>query len=877
MTCGVLCSLGANRAAAYLWGGTALAVLLFAGTAYTQQSDIVQADRAARLFDIPSLPVLGAISAFNRQSGLQVTLPAGVGSNARTNPVKGSYRPEVALARMFEGTGVSYAIGDAAQAILSASDGTSGEAATTLRPIVIVGKSGRDANAGAGFQGTPDWVYDEAGSVSVVSRQAIQNSAARNANDVLDNVAGVLTNRSESQNPGISISVRGLQDQNRVATSIDGARQSFQRTSHGSSQRVYVDTAFIRAIEVEKGGVSGVGGAGALGGSVNFRTIEADDIIQAERRWGVEVDATTGTNAYNFNGSIAGAVRLSDDFSILGGVAHKNIGDYEYGKNGTITQLDELGSGTARNDAVIFSGMEWTTTLLKAEGNLSDDLSFDLSWMRNDADSQQGSYGVDDVLRSDDQTVVNDTVTASFTWDPGSDLINLQGRLWYNNLKNDEQRGYADGALPLTYGMESFGASLENTSQVDTSIGLLSLNYGFEGFRDNGETKTPVLLDENGYDGAYGFKGANPSGQRDTLSGFANATLEHDDWLTFTGGLRYDYYRLTGSTVVHGWEQTVVGTPGVNCLLWRNGTCFRWQIPPSQTIVNSYPQYPVDVDMSGGAWLPSATVAVKPFDWLQPFVKYARTYRPPAITEALISGGHPLVAPLENAPNPWLRPESADTFEIGANITQDAVFSADDSFRMKTVLFYRNVKDYISMGTIFNEQAGRLYNTHVNLDGTTHMKGVEIEANYDAGGYYIGGSFTWLHTDFAETYVYQGIDTGPWTGGGTYPATPAILFAPPKTKFTIDAGVRLLEQKLVVGGRLTHVGGSEPAYGQLVGNYLTEDYTLLDIYGSYAFSDSVKLRFAVNNVTDKAYVPSLGTASFPAPGRTMTASLNFKF
>ncbi len=103
------------------------------------------------------------------------------------------------------------------------------------------------------------------------------------------------------------------------------------------------------------------------------------------------------------------------------------------------------------------------------------------------------------------------------------------------------------------------------------------------------------------------------------------------------------------------------------------------------------------------------------------------------------------------------------------------------------------------------------------------------------------------------------------------------MFVPPKTKFTIDAGVRLFEQKLVLGGRLTHVGGSEPAYGQLVGNYLTEDYTLLDIYGSYAFTESVKLRFAVNNVTDKAYVPSLGTASFPAPGRTMTASLNFKF
>ncbi len=277
--------------------------------------------------------------------------------------------------------------------------------------------------------------------------------------------------------------------------------------------------------------------------------------------------------------------------------------------------------------------------------------------------------------------------------------------------------------------------------------------------------------------------------------------------------------------------------------------------------------------MSGGALLPSATIAVKPFEWLQPFVTYSRTFRPPAITEALISGGHPLVAPVENAPNPWLEPEEAETWEIGANISCNALFTPGDTFRAKAVFFYRAIENYISMGKIYNEEAGRQYDTYVNLDGITYSKGIELEANYDAGGFYIGGSFTWLDMDWADTYTYLGDDSA---GGGTYPASPSVLFVPPEIRFTIDAGVRFLERRLVLGGRVTHVGGTDPAYGQLYGNYVNEDYTVYDLYGSFAVTPNAKLRFAVNNVTDLAYVPALGTATFPAPGRTATASLNLK-
>lgn len=94
---------------------------------------------------------------------------------------------------------------------------------------------------------------------------------------------------------------------------------------------------------------------------------------------------------------------------------------------------------------------------------------------------------------------------------------------------------------------------------------------------------------------------------------------------------------------------------------------------------------------------------------------------------------------------------------------------------------------------------------------------------------------------------------------------------------TLDAGVRLLERRLTLGGRMNHVGGTSPNVGVLTSSYQTSDYTLFDLYGSLKFNDHAKLRFGVNNLTDVAYVPALGTDSLPAPGRTISASFNVKF
>ena len=845
-------------------------------------------------FDIPAQPLTRALAQFGRQSGLQVVFPAEVSHRVRSTAVMGALTPQQALSRLLQGTGIHWQVthegafvgGDQAAGAsgeASVSDAASGDGPILTDTLTVIGTDDYYDAPSSGYQGTPDWVYETPASISVISREAVERRPSRNARDLLDNVAGVYANRSEAQNPGMSVNVRGLQDQNRVVTMIDGARQNFQRNAHGATQRTYVDTSFIRQVEIEKSATSAVGGAGALGGTVNFRTLIADDLIEPGRRWGTELDAATGSNEYNFHGSAAVAARIGDRFSILGGVSHRDIGAYDIGQNGTI----EFWEGTYRDEGLLFTGSRTWSGLVKVEADITDNAHLSVGWLHNQTDSSQGIYREDQGIsfkREDQQDIANNTLTASFEWDPESDLFHIDGQLWYTHTKNNEQRGarLADrlGEFKhIDYQLATYGGSLQNTSRFALGSGYLSVNYGVEAFRDDGETATEEMIDEiRGLDPSYGYRGLNPSGRRDVVSGFINATWEHDDWLTVSGGLRYDHFNLGGTTRIFGEltrtreeVEVLVTEP---CFSIDHPVLGPIEIcpPPSIRIEIVYGPWEqdtasVDVDLSGGALLPTVLVAVEPFDWLQPFVRYSRSQRPPTIMEAFATGGHPGASNNEFAPNPRLEPERGRTWEIGVNLSGDGVALAQDALRMKVVGFHRKIEDYINLGRLYRPETDFEYSAYVNLDGITRMQGLEVEAGYDAGRFYMGGAFTYLDTDWADSYTFN---------GESFKSKPSVLFVPPEKQFTIDVGVRLFDERLVAGGRAMHTTQAVPAYGYFGGSYATDKYTVYDLYGAFALNDRVELRLAANNVTDVAYVPALSEWILPAPGRTIIASLDVK-
>ncbi len=898
------------------------APVFLAGTSLAQTAEPqIPTQPGVRSFNILAQPLTGALTQFGRQSGLQVAFPTEVPRGLRSNAVVGVFTPQQALARLTQGTGVSYRITSEGTVIITAPQTANDAGAgaidtgddTVLEPIVISGKTGRYVATGSGYQGTPDWVYQEPASVSVVSREAIQGSGGRNTRDLFNNISGVYAGEGNGSFPTVSPNIRGLQDAGRVVVSIDGARHNAQRGlgfggSDGGYQsdagQAYVDTAFIRSVEVEKSTDASSGNVGSLGGSVDFRTVGADDLIRDGKNWGIELNAARGDNAYDFQGSILGAARLGDTpFSVTGGYSRTRLGEYEIGANGDSTTTEE----TMRNQL----GRESWSSLVKLEGDFGD-VQTSLSWMHQENEFLYGSSGG---TSRNFEDVRNDSVSAELKWDPESDLIDFTGRFWFNDAMNNEMREARDNGTPDTFidaGMKSFGGSLENTSRFDTPAGALSVNYGAEAFRDITTSSASSATIDLNPDWASNYTSFSPDGRRDMASFFINGALEPADWVTLRAGLRYDWSRLKGTSTYYNrysytevievpcdplsnhytaaqYYDSVIAVGSSNPppraifinVLWPNSFASRCMAGtgPSATQHNPvtvYPSYDVEIDRTDDAWLPSASIEFKPADWFRPFVTYSHSFRPPTILETFFSGGTPGDGAPGTvfAPNEWLKPERARTAEIGANILLDDLLQDGDSLRLKAAAFYREVDDYIVLGSILTPGVtDRSYYGFVNYDGTTTMRGVELEGNYNTDRFWLGGSMTFLDTEWPEkTQVFS---NGSITTDGEVFATSGAVA--PRFKVTLDAGLRFFETRLSIGGRLTHVTPTQSRSLDEDGNLreISDPYTVADIYASYALTESATLKLAVNNVTDRNYIPA--TSSYTAPGRTFLASLNMRF
>lgn len=820
---------------------------------------------ALRSFDIPAQPLSSAVGTFSRQSGLQVTLASATARGVTVQAVKGSMSAEQALTRMLQGTGVQFRMsggtvvigqGPAARATAVADDGSI--------PLDEVTVAADGAGGHAGYQGAPNWIYETPASVSFISRAAMQEVMPREASDLFDGMAGVNV-ASPPQNPGISVNVRGLQDQNRVTMSIDGARQNYQQSGHNSTSYAYVDPLLLREVEVEKNATVGVGAGGTHGGVVMFRTLSADDLIKPGRSWGGEIDVTTGTNEYQFYGLAAVAGRMGKVDATFA-VTQKELGAYSVGTNGTLAP--SVNAQYVEDQNAVFTGGTLWSGLAKFGWDITDEQRLELGLVVYDTEfttsTSEGGYVNNNHVR-------NLTGTLTYTYQPDNALIDLKAQVWANQTENQQYRTARTtyGAFDVDYKLNTYGGSIVNTSNFKVPYGNLSLFYGAEGFLDDANTSS-VNYDADDTLTNWWYSGTNPSGERWMVTPFGKATFTHGGWLEISAGGRYDYYNLSGTSTVNAGVEQVLVTPAV-CTLWFRGVCRR-----TTPAVYAYNQLTEDIDVqqSGGHFSPEATLAVTPFKGAQVYGKYSGGYRPPTLSESVLGGEH-IGGIFAYIPNPDLQPETSQNWEIGANMILDNVLRSGDTFRLKAAYFDRTIENYIALVTNSLVIPGTStvvggYQA-VNLLGDSKLKGIEIEANYDAGDYYAGGSYTYINSDYSNNYFVNTDGYTSYTDTGVY-----LISVAPEQKLALDVGMRQFDRRWVIGTKITHVVPSEQL-GLNALSYEPTTYTIWDLYSSFKINEQATMRVAVTNLTDVAYVDAMNAADFPAPGRTATVSLNLKF
>lgn len=719
----------------------------------------------------------------------------------------------------------------------------------TPPPTQVAESAAPTGVAPKGFQGTPDWVYTTPASVSVLSREVIEQRAPRNSSDLFQDMSGVFT-ATDRQNPGTTINIRGLQEQGRVNVNIDGARQNFQQAGHNAVSTVYFDPELIGSAVVEKGPISTAGGAGVIGGVVTLRTLEADDILLPGRNYGSRSRLTYGSNEYRYTTSEAVAAR-NEQFELVAAGARKETGPYQPGQFGTLQYVGP-------NEPIRFTGQDNWSSLGKLTWRPTPDQMFKLGYvtLKNNFSTGEGEF-------VDINQLFTQTATAEYTYKPSNQGIDLTAKAWWSTTENHQFRprrpNTAYGFFDLTYGLNSYGYSVSNTSRFDTPLFNVAWTNGFEYFKD--QTKTGVTTDQRNPSDAEWFSGPTPAGMRDIASPFTQIKLKHEEWLELIAGGRYDSYSLRGA----GNFINACGAFARECT------------------------QPFSVDNWDGRFSPTLTVAMTPLKGIQVYGNYAEGFRPPQIMETLQYGRH-----IGNGaifgPNPNLLPEVSLKREAGMNLKFDNVVLNGDGFRLKAAVYKNTVYNFITTAVGRYPQAGGPFGefvqtayVNVNLLGpTTTFRGFEVEASYDAGMAYIGTSYTRLNTTYDG--VYDPFFAGPPIGTAYLKFMPEwqrqyfFIFVPPKEKLTVDGGVRLFDRKLTLGARMLYVAPTEPlGTPDLLLTYTQQAYHLWGLYLAAEFNENLTGRLNIDNLTDKAYVDAMGVPLYPAPGRTLTVGLQAKF
>jgi len=134
------------------------------------------------------------------------------------------------------------------------------------------------------------------------------------------------------------------------------------------------------------------------------------------------------------------------------------------------------------------------------------------------------------------------------------------------------------------------------------------------------------------------------------------------------------------------------------------------------------------------------------------------------------------------------------------------------------------------------------------------IEGVELESNYDAGGWFAGVNYAHIR--------------------GWNVATGQTLLTIPSDVVTSTLGLRSDDRKFTIMARWAAVGArSDVPPGGIV--VATKSYNLINFYMSYAPTPDVVASFGIDNVLNENYIRYLDL--LPSQGITFKAGLKIRY
>ncbi|MFH6943297.1 carboxypeptidase-like regulatory domain-containing protein [Flavobacterium sp. FlaQc-50] len=719
------------------------------------------------------------------------------------------------------------------------------------------------------------------GSIEIGKNEINRNRGTANG-DVLNGIPGISVNNIRNEAGALDIGIRGLQGDGRVPIMVDGSLQSAQtfRGYMGSSDRTYIDMDLVKKIKVDKGSSTNPNAIGATGGFVEMETIDAEDVVSGNKKFGVYIKGNIFNNSqlptipkdeddqvYYIlqdnskrdrinNGSATAAIAFKDKkFDALVAYNVHTQGNYFAGENGA----DRYGYDPIYYDTfdpensdkykkpVIQPGEEVVNTSYQSQSALAK-LGWNIAphhrvefnyryhkqkagevlaayWYKNNND--KNFKDLPDDVESVPQwalgTAELNNYTVNYTFNP-NDLVHLNVSVFANEANFFQRNGLIQtpGAGNGDQYLHRFtndrkGALISN--QTKFSGIPLTLQYGIN-------TQIEKIVPK---DVPEGRTGSSRNGKREEYSAF-----------------------VAGDLVV-------------------NKFLFQANMRVHETKVSDYN---ADRDLKYDAKLNiGGKVVYTPIQQLNLFAKASNTYRNPSLYESTES----IQTFSYNEKYP-LRAEGTTTIELGFDSNFDNLLLEDDHFNFGATVFQNNTRGYISAATMMPDYDF----IFLNYD-RFKLKGLELAMGYISRQFFFNASAI-LYRDAVVTSNILGAQDGtnPTNSlGFAWSLLPARI--PPKQSFMAEIGGSTEDKKLTVGSRLRWHSLKENPKDWLEGTgassvatTIPADY-ILDVYGMYRFNDNFIMNLNIGNVTDR-YTYDVGTViTMPVPGRTIRLGMEVKF
>ena len=677
-------------------------------------------------------------------------------------------------------------------------------------------------------------------SASSVSADEMRTFDRASVDEALDLIPGAnASNTGGSRNERL-IFVRGF-DRFQTTLSIDGVRVFLPADNRIDFGRFL--TADLAEVQVSKGYVSVLNGAGGVGGAVNLVTRKPSEAFEAEVVAGVTMDATGNVNSNSLSGLIG---TRQDAFYVQasGAMSDRDSWTLSGDFNPLVPALENGGErGNSGSD-------DWRVNV-KA------------GWTPNATDEYALSYLKMSGTKNAPYHVTDTASTRFWTW-PYWDIesvyflsrtqlapnLQLRSRVYYNTFENllTSYDNAAQNTQTLPRAFDSYYDDTAYGANVTLEAGLWdgnTLTGAFHYRRDehneqqDGFIRTPATGNPSA-NAAY----SEPwqATEEETYSVALEDVQQLGTNLQLVAGLSYDWTNLTKATDVN---VSVTGTTIANSVI---------VFTPVSYLLK---------DMNGlngqAALIWDASEDVTLHTSVSSRVRF------PTLFERFSSRFGTAI------PNPDIEPERATNFEVGGGWT------VSPALRLDGAVFYSDVQDaLVQVPVVLAAPFGTVNQTR--NAASAEFYGAELSfAAQVADGFDLGGNVTWTERSYDQVPPISFVpgSTPPITGADPtnagfqpqgVPGFKAFVYA----NFEVTPWLSITPSADFASDRWTVTSSSAVTPPRF---YETGGYALFNLAADWSLSDNVSLLAGVRNIADENYVLVDG---FPEEGRNFTLSLRVR-